>query len=167
MMNQSHFAWTLFLLLMGLNSKVVNPSTSEQRAKWVEITRKLETAPLEKNSNLQAEAVIKEIEEAHDIHVGLCPTLLSDLNGLQYQYAHIMTRQFMLASTAFMVEYPTKADSNRDDRRAKNLAAIISVLKTYGSILQMNPDSKSKFLDDLIQRQTQGKLSDYVKNKCP
>jgi hypothetical protein len=74
----------------------------------------------------------------------------------------------MLASTAFMIEHSNNADdSSHDNRNTKNLAALESVLKTYGSILQKTPGATHKLLDNLVLQQTQGKLPDYVKKRCP
>ena len=68
----------------------------------------------------------------------------------------------MLASAAFVIENTDKAaDSN-----AMNLSALESVLKTYQAILQQKPDARSKTLDDLLKKQSQGQLKDYVKKQC-
>lgn len=68
----------------------------------------------------------------------------------------------MLASGAFLIENPDKAA----DTKAVNLAAVESVLKTYQGILQQKPDAKAKALDDLLKKQSQGKLKDALK-PCP
>lgn len=49
---------------------------------------------------------------------------------MKYAYAHTITRQYMLASGAFIIENPDKAA----DTKAANLAAVESVLKTYQAI---------------------------------
>ena len=73
-----------------------------------------------------------------------------------------MTWQYMLASTAFLVENPGKAS----DLDAMNLSAVESVLKSYRAILQQKPDAKAKALDDLLKKQSQGKLKDSVQRQC-
>ena len=47
-----------------------------------------------------------------------------------------------------------------------NLAAVESVLRTYQAILQQMPNAKAKTLDDLLKKQSQGKLDDSLK-ECP
>lgn len=69
---------------MALNLSARASSTPEQRTQWIEITHKLQNSPLDDDVNQQGEAALKEIEQAHDIHVGLCPALLSELNGMKY-----------------------------------------------------------------------------------
>lgn len=106
-------------------------STPDERTQWVAITHRLESSPLDDDVNKQGEAALKQVSDANDIHVPLCPTLLSEFNGMRYAYAHAITRQYMLASAAFLIENPDKAA----DTKALNLAALESVLKTYRAIL--------------------------------
>lgn len=137
-------------------------STPEERAQWAEVTHKLESAPLDDIVNKQGEAALKRLSDVHDVHVLLCPALLNEFNGMKYAYAHTITRQYMLASGAFQIENPDKAG----DGKATALAAVESVLKTYQAILKQKPDAKAKPLDDLLKKQSQGKLNDAMK-QCP
>jgi len=157
------------ILLLGLvaavlaqNTVAQETSTPEERAQWAAITHKLESAPLDDNVNQQGEAALKRLSDVHDIHVPLCPAILSEFNGMKYAYAHTITRQYMLASAAFLIENPDKAA----DTKAANIAAVESVLKTYQAIQQQKPDAKAKALDDLLKKQSQGKLKDSLK-QCP
>lgn len=138
-------------------------STPEERAQWVEITHKLESAPLDENVNKQGESALQRVSDVHDIHVGLCPAILSEFNGMKYTYAHTITRQYILASAAFLIENPDKAA----DAKATNLAAVESVLKTYQAILQQKPDAKAKALDDLLTKQSQGSSRTLCKSSAP
>jgi hypothetical protein len=137
-------------------------SAPEERAQWVEVTHKLENSPLDDSVNKQGEAAFKRLSDVHDVHVLLCPALLSEFNGMKYAYGHTITRQYMLASGAFQIENPDKAA----DAKATVLAAVESVLKTYQAILQQKPDAKAKALDDLLKKKSQGKLKDSLK-QCP
>jgi hypothetical protein len=159
-------SWALVLsclstLFTGI-SWAQDTSTPGERAQWVEVTRKVEIAPLDDSVNKQGEAAFKRLSDVHDVHVLLCPALLSEFNGMKYEYAHTITRQYMLASGAFQIENPDKAA----DAKATALAAVESVLKTYQAILQQKPDAKAKPLDDLLKKQRQGKLNDALK-QCP
>jgi len=159
--------WWWFLLLwilpvLAVTASAQDTSTPEERAQWVEVTHKLESAPLDDGVNKQGEAAFKRLSDVHDVHVLLCPALLSEFNGMKYAYAHTITRQYMMASGAFQIENPDKAA----DAKATNLAAVESVLKTYQAILQQKPDAKAKALDDLLKKQGQGKLKDSVQKQC-
>jgi hypothetical protein len=113
--------------------------------------------------NKDGEWALNRLSEAHDIHVPLCPALLGEFNDAKYRYRHEITRQYMLASGAFIIENPEKAG----DMNAMNLAAVGSALKVYSSILQQKPDAKWKTLDDLLKKQSQGKLEDALRKHCP
>jgi hypothetical protein len=147
--------------LMMQSAMAQDTSTPEERMQWVEVTHKLESAPLDDNVNKQSEAAFKRLSDVHDVHVLLCPALLSEFNGMNYSYAHTITRQYMLASGAFQIENPDKTT----DTKATALAAAESVLKTYQAILKQKPDAKAKLLDDLLKKQSQGKLKDSVQKQ--
>jgi len=137
-------------------------STPEERNQWAETTHKLESSPLDETVNKQGELALKRVSDVHDIHVPLCPGLLSEFNGMKYMYSHVITRQYMLASAAFLIENPSKAS----DTGAMNLSAVESVLKMYQAIIQNKPDAKVKTLDDLVKKQDQGKLKDSIPKEC-
>ena len=164
-MRQRYIIWLLavgVLSILTATASAQDTSTPEERAQWAEVTRKLESAPLDDSVNKQGEAAFKRLSDVHDVHVLLCPALLNEFNGMKYAYAHLITRQYMLASGAFQIENPDKAA----DAKAANLAAVESVLKTYQAILQQKPDAKAKALDDLLKKQSQGKLKDSVQKQC-
>jgi hypothetical protein len=149
-------------MLMVQSVPAQDTSTPEERMQWVEVTHKLESSPFDDSVNKQGEAAFKRLGDVHDVHVLLCPALLSEFNGMKYVYAHTITRQYMLASGAFQIENPDKTA----DAKATALAAVESVLKTYQAILKQKPDAKAKPLDDLLKKQNQGQLQDSLK-KCP
>jgi hypothetical protein len=161
-----HASWILalgccvWLFISGASAQ--DTSTPAERAQWVGITQRLESAPLDDNVNQQGEAVFKRLSDVHDVHVLLCTALLTEFNGMKYMYSHTITRQYMLASATFQIENPDKAA----DMKATTLAAVQSVLKTYQAILTQKPDAKAKPLDDLMKKQSQGKLKDFLK-QCP
>jgi hypothetical protein len=168
-MQNRRTAWVL-LPMLCLPFAAITPrasaqgtSTPEQRAQWVKITHQLESSPLDDGVNKQGDSALQQVSDAHDIHVPLCPALLNEFNGMKYQYSHTITRQYMLASTAFLIENPEKSS----DLGAMNLAAVESVLKTYNAILQQEPKAKVKIMDDLQKKQSQGKLKDSIQKECP
>jgi hypothetical protein len=137
-------------------------STPEERARWAEITHKLEGNPLDESANKDGESALNRLSSAHDIHVPLCPALLGQFNDAKYKYRHETTRQYMLASGAFIIENPDKAG----DTNAVNLAGVESTLKVYSGILQQKSDAKWKTLDDLLKKHSQGKLDDALRKLC-
>jgi hypothetical protein len=167
-MRNTRLAWT-WSLVFGFLCVVIpqrvaaqGTSTPEERTRWAEITHKLESNPLDESVNKDGEWALNRLSEAHDIHVPLCPALLGEFNDAKYKYRHAITRQYMLASGAFLIENPAKAG----DVAAMNVAAVESVLKVYSAILQQKSDAKSKLLDDLLKKQSQGKLDDALRKQC-
>ncbi len=167
-MQNRRVAWVLLPMLCFLfvaitpRASAQGTSTPEERARWAEITHKLESNPLDEGVNKDGEWALNRLSDAHDIHVPLCPALLGEFNDAKYKYWHAVTRQYMLASGAFLIENPAKAG----DVAAMNLAAVESVLKVYSAILQQKSDAKSKLLDDLLKKQGQGKLDDVLRKQC-
>jgi hypothetical protein len=109
----------------------------------------------------EAEWALNRLSDAH-IRVLLCPALFGEFNDAKYKYRHAVTRQYMLASGAFLIENPAKAG----DVAAMNVAAVESVLKVYSAILQQKPDAQWKTLDDLLKKQSQGKLDGTLRKQC-
>lgn len=164
-MRKIRLAWSLMLglcVVIAGRAAAQGTSTPEERVQWAEITHKLESNPLNESVNKDGEWALNRLSEAHDIHVPLCPALLAEFNDAKYKYRHEITRQYMLASGAFIIESPEKAG----DTNAMNLAAVGSVLKVYSAILKPKPDAKWKPLDDLLKKQTQGKLDDSLRKQC-
>jgi hypothetical protein len=153
---------TFLFLPTALRTSAQATSTPEERAQWVETTRKLESAPLDDSVSKEGDAALKRLSDVHDIHVPLCPALLGEFNDAKYKYRHEITRQYMLASGAFIIENPAKGG----DTNAMNVAAVESVLKVYSAILQQKPDAKWKPFDDLLKKQSQGKLDDALRKQC-
>jgi hypothetical protein len=167
-MRNTRLAWT-WSLVFGFLCVVIpqkaaaqGTSTPEERTRWAEITHKLESNPLDESVNKDGEWALNRLSDAHDIHVPLCPALLGEFNDAKYKYRHEITRQYMLASGAFLIENPAKAG----DVAAMNVAAVESVLKVYSAILQQKPDAKWKPLDELLKKQSQGKLDDALRKQC-
>lgn len=159
------WGWSLVLALCVMvpqKATAQGTSTPEERARWAEITHKLESSPLDESVSKDGESALNRLSNAHDIHVPLCPGLLGQFNDAKYKYHHEITRQYMLASGAFIIENPDKAG----DVNAMNLAAVESTLKVYSAILQQKPDAKWKMLDDLLKKQSQGKLDDAIRKQC-
>jgi hypothetical protein len=159
------WSWSLafgLCVLAPQRAAAQGTSTPEERARWVEITHKLESAPLDESVNKDGEAALNRLSNAHDIHVPLCPALLGEFNDAKYKYRHEITRQYMLASGAFIIANPDKAG----DANAMNLAAVESTLKVYSAILQQRPDAKWKPFDDLLKKESQGKLDESLRKQC-
>jgi hypothetical protein len=82
------WSWSLvFGLYLAMPPRVAaqGTSTPEERARWAEITHKLESNPLDEGVNKDGEAALDRLSNAHDIHVPLCLALLTEFNDAKYK----------------------------------------------------------------------------------
>ena len=89
-----------------------------------------------------------------------CTALLVDLRRPGYKYRSALNSQLLLSSAAFALEHPDRAS----DGTAQNIGGMEGVLKAYSAILKSDPAAHAKSLDDLLQKQRQGKLADAVRS---
>ena len=133
-------------------------STPEDRQRLVAIAHKLEAAPLDPALASERQWAVNFAIAAPDVHVRICPTLLGDLRRPKYKYRSEISEQLLLSSAAFLIEHPEQADNYR----AQNIAGIEGVLKAYSAIIKAEPQATAKSLDDLLEKQREGKLAEAV-----
>jgi hypothetical protein len=135
------------------------PSTPEERQRFVTIAHKIEESPLDPSLVPEREWGLRWLIEVPDVNVNLCAAPLQEFVQTKYKYSRELVVQLTFSSGAFLIEHPDNKDPD-----AQYVAGIEGVLKAYQSILKTKPDAKSKALDDLAQRQSQGTLSSYVRD---
>ncbi len=135
------------------------PSTEEERQRVVAITHKLEISPLDQTLFPERDWAQQWLLDVPDVRIRTCTGLLAQLRRPPYQFRPELWAQLRLASAVFIIEHPDQAG----DRLAESLAGMQSVLKAYSMIVKVNADARSKFLDDLLEKQSQGKLTDFVR----
>ena len=69
----------LIAAVLTRNTVAQESSTPEERTQWVQVTHKLESAPLDDGVNQQGETALKRLSDVHDVHVPLCPAILSEI----------------------------------------------------------------------------------------
>lgn len=135
------------------------PSTPEERQRFVALTHKLEQNPLDKSLYAEKKWALEWIEGIPDINVTICPTILGeDFLESRYRYAPDLLYQVVFGNVVFLIEHPDK----RSDTVAQYTAGVESALKAYKGILKADP-IVSRALEDLLQKQNQGKLADFVR----
>jgi len=134
------------------------PSTHEERAKVVALTRLLEREPFAENTAATRQWLRAWVMEVPDIRVYVCDALLSDGVGDTYPYSREITSQPMLSAAAFAIEHPDKA---RDEISQYN-GGIEGALRVYEALLKSKPDARSAFLDELVAKRDCGTLVDHI-----
>jgi hypothetical protein len=135
------------------------PSTPQERARAVNLTRFLEDDPLNEKAPDARRWIFTWLAAVPDITVNVCSDFLKPLMDKDKNYSSEIFGQSVYGSAAFIIENPDKAD----DDEAVYLAGLESSLKTYESILKVKPKAKWPFLDELIEKRGKGELDDYVR----
>ena len=153
----------LFLAAFMLNAAAGSPggksSTAEERQRVVAIAHKLEVTPLDATLAPEREWAKQWVIGNPDVRIRMCMQLLAGLRTPAYKFRPEIVIQMMLSSAAFLIEHPDK----NGDHLAENVGGLQGVLKAYSAIVKSNPDAHAKPLDDLVQKQSQGKLVDSVR----
>jgi hypothetical protein len=150
---------TLCLVTPAQSAAQRGPSTAAERERAVSIAHKLEKAPLDKSLHPDREWALLWLIQVPDVHVKLCTSVLGDFMNSKYKYASDIVGQLTLSSAAFVIEHPDQAS----DDLAQYMGGVEGVLKAYKSILREKPKAKSKALDDLLQKQSQGELAEFIR----
>ncbi|HLK53360.1 MAG TPA: hypothetical protein VKU42_07880 [Candidatus Angelobacter sp.] len=122
------------------------------------ITHKMEDSPLDEGLRNERAWALKWLVEIPDISVSVCIAPIDGPSKKKYKYSPELTVQLTFSSAAFIIEHPDQAK----DGDAQHLAGVEGAIKAYQSILKTKPDAKSKAMDDLLEKQHDGKLADYV-----
>jgi hypothetical protein len=88
------------------------PSTPEERAKVIELTRMLERDPLNENANATRQWLRDWTIEVPEIRFHVCNQLLSNGLGENYPYSREINLQTILSGAVFTLEHQ---DKRRDD----------------------------------------------------
>ena len=136
------------------------PSTAEERKRFVAVVRKLEKAPLDTSLDSETRWALQWLQDVPDINVTICFDPLGRFTTEEYRYDSKVRGLFVLGMGAWLAEHPQKAADNS----ATYLAGVQSALKAYQSILRTKPEARSRTLDDLVSKQENGELANYVRD---
>jgi hypothetical protein len=98
--------------LQGHHAQARGPSTPEERAKVIELTRMLERDPLNENADATRQWLREWTIEVPEIRFHACNELLSHGLGENYPYSREINLQTILSGAVFTLEHQDKA---RDD----------------------------------------------------
>jgi hypothetical protein len=153
--------------LQGHHAYARGPSTPEERAKVIELTRMLERDPLNENADATRQWLREWTIEVPEIRFHVCKELLSDGLGENYPFSREINLQTILSGAVFTLEHQ---DKRRDDVGAYK-AGVEGSLRMYEVLAKSRPDARSAFLDGLIAMRDRGELADHVARlaakKCP
>lgn len=134
------------------------PSTPEERAKVIELTRWLEQNPLAENALANRQWLRQWITDVPDIRFKVCSELIGPGLGDNYPYSQEINLQTLFSGAALTLEHQDKA---RDDA-AVFTAGIEGALRVYEVLLKSKPDARSALLDDLLAKRDRGELAHHI-----
>lgn len=153
----------IFLVVLALgalaNAAGRGASTPEERQRFITLTHNLEQAPLQESLHADRDWAYKWLNEIPDLSIDVCTSGLGEFTKQRYQYVNEISYQLVYSTAAFMIEHPDKAKN----LGLLHVAGVEGALKAYGSILKSKPEAKSPALEELLQKQRQGTLADYVR----
>lgn len=139
----------LLIALLATATSAQTGSPSEQR-KWVlETTRWLEQNPLHADTRKHAAALLKWWVDVPDLTLSVCPLLIETKNK---RISPTAVSQAMFSAGAYLIEH---AEATRTEL---SLAGVEGALRAYSTAVAANPKMRDKFLDGLLQAQSEGKL---------
>jgi hypothetical protein len=136
------------------------PSTPEERKRFVTLVHKLEKTPLDLSLNPEVKWALDWLDDIPDVTVNICFDPLGHFAAEDYRYDSRIRGLFVLGMGVYLLEHPQKAADNT----AIYLAGVESALKAYKSILKTRPEAKSRSLDELLAKDDEGLLPDYVRD---
>jgi len=149
----------LLFFLFASSAQSRDAASAEQRQRVVAIAHKLEATPLDQTLFPEREWAKQWVLENPDIRIRMCMQLLPDLRRPRYKYRLEILDQMMLSSAAFLIEHPDKAG----DHLAENVGGLQGVLKGYAAIVKSNPETRVQALDELLEKQSRGKLVEFAR----
>lgn len=151
-------ASALFLILPAL-AAARGPSTPAERKRAVEVTRRLERAPLAPDADGDRMWLLKWIIDIPDINIRGCSGPLDALaQDDGSRHGRKLYAQSMFGMASFLIEHPRQ----KDDWVAVQTAGVESTLRAYQSMVQADPSARWEELDTLLETRRQGKLRDVV-----
>jgi hypothetical protein len=133
------------------------PSSPDDRARFVSITRALEEAPLQPNARADRAWALSWLTAAPDVSVNVC---LSSLGGMDenYRYAGEIVLQYTFTMAVLVIQHP----ETTNDPNAQQVAGVAGALRAYRAILRSKPDATSPGLDSLMEIESRGGLPEFI-----
>lgn len=150
---------SLLFSLLAAMAQSRGPTPAEKRQRVVAIAHKLEVAPLDQALFPEKGWAKQWVIENPDLRIRMCMQLLPDLRHPRYKFRPEILDQMMLSSAAFLIEHPDKVG----DHLAENVGGLQGVLKAYAAIVKNNPDAHVQALDDMLDKQSRGKLVEFAR----
>ena len=126
------------------------------------MTTFLETKPFAKEAKDYRASLLYFLAEVPDISVTLCTNIFGEPKKFKGDYDAELTGQMAYSQAKFIIQNP----DNAKDETAVYVAGVEGVLRTWESIKKEKPKAKFKLMDELLEKQKAGTLTEYVKTNA-
>jgi hypothetical protein len=148
----------LALCTFTLSQNKRGPSTVEERERAVRVAEQLEANPLPADKS-DREWIFRWLIEVPDISVSVCTGTMPWEK--KYKFAGDLMMVQMASSAAFVIRNPDMAK----DSHTVSLAGFESSLRAYEKLVAANPKARSKQMDEMLAKRTDGSLSAFITEK--
>ncbi len=121
----------------------------------------LEAVPLSDDAKARRTQLFDWFVQSPDVTVNWCAAILLDAPRRDKEMAGGLLVQAMLSAGAFVIEHPESST----DKLLVSRAGLHGALLAYQVTVAAEPKRASRFFDDLVALDSQGKLDDYLKPK--
>ena len=146
----------VFLSASAFAQEEKAPSTPEERARIVKLAADLKADPLNPSLTREREWAIMRLIEVPDIHITLCSATMPWEK--KYGDGGNLMAVELVSMGAYAIEHP----DNKDDA-AVGIAGLNAALDAYQRILERDPKSRSKKMDEMLLKRTNGTLEESVR----
>jgi hypothetical protein len=146
----------VFLSAFAIAQENKTPSTPEERARIVKLAADLKADPLNPSLTREREWAITRLIEVPDIHITLCSATMPWEKN--YGDGGNLMAVELVTMGAYAIEHP----ENKDDAAA-GIAGLNAALDAYQRILERDPKSRSKKMDQMLAKRTNGTMEEGVR----
>lgn len=139
------------------------PSTPQERARIVSLTRGLEERPLAREAKDTRSGLVAWWASVPDLTVNFCTAFLGPFVDSKHQYESEISIQMMFSAGAYLIEHPGSDPAGV----AVFTAGVEGALRAYEAIVAAEPGLRDATLDGLRARRDAGTLQDVVAEALP
>jgi hypothetical protein len=160
----------IVLLMLGVacgmafgQAAAPQPETAE--AKFVRLTRFLETQPLADEDKSKRTWLLDWATQSPDVIVVVCD-ILGPIPGQERRFGGHLLTQMLFGNAAYQIAHP----ESKEDVVAVQLAGVESSLAAYSAIVAAHPETRIPHFDEMLQNQQGGSLrtslEPLINEKC-
>lgn len=153
------FALVLVSLGPAASAKGRGPSTPEERARALQLTKASEANLMNGLSDQDRSWFFTFLQEVPDLTFNAGPVGAWCVKSVKMSQAPAVVFHVMLAAVAFQIEHPDRAQ----DAEAADQATLESFLRAYQNLVKASPEARSAELDRAVSLRDQGTLTTFVR----